>query len=133
MRAAMMALVLVFGFAGGVAAQDRDVEATISAQIDAFLEDDFVRAFTFASPVIQGLFQTPDNFGVMVRRGYPMVWRPAEVRYLEQRQAGGATYQKVIITDGAGAIHLLEYEMVQLETGWKINGVQMLRPGAGNA
>jgi len=129
----MMALVLVFGFAGGVAAQDRDVEATISAQIDAFLEDDFVRAFTFASPVIQGLFQTPDNFGVMVRRGYPMVWRPAEVRYLEQRQAGGATYQKVIITDGAGAIHLLEYEMVQLETGWKINGVQMLRPGAGNA
>lgn len=108
------------------AAQGAEIEATISAQIEAFKQDDFARAFTFASPSIQGLFQTPDNFGRMVRGGYPMVWRPAEVRYLELKETAGFQFQRVLITDADGASHLLEYQMVNLDGEWKINGVRLL-------
>ena len=51
-----------------------------------FLQDDFATAFTFASPNIQGIFGTHQNFGQMVRSGYPMVWRPADVQYIELRE-----------------------------------------------
>ena len=54
------------------------IESVISKQIEAFRADDFATAFTFASPNIRSMFGTPDNFGVMVRRGYPMVWRPGQ-------------------------------------------------------
>jgi hypothetical protein len=105
------------------------IEGTIQSQIDAFLADDFATAFTFASPSIKGMFGTPDRFGTMVRQGYPMVWRPGAVRYLDLREVGGRQVQRVMITDQAGAIHMLEYYMIEGPEGWQINGVQLL-PGA---
>ncbi|MES0826354.1 DUF4864 domain-containing protein [Ruegeria sp. SCP11] len=126
MRRFVFALSLCAGLASGAFAQSDEIEANISAQIQAFKADDFTTAFTFASPNIQRLFQTPENFGVMVKRGYPMVWRPADVRFLELREVAGALWQKVMITDGGGRVHILDYQMVPLETGWKINGVQLL-------
>ena len=63
----------------------------------------------------------------MVAQGYPMVWRPAEVRYLELREVAGTFLQQVMITDAAGARHILEYQMQELEGGWKINGVQIVK------
>ncbi|MCR9124740.1 MAG: DUF4864 domain-containing protein [Rhodobacteraceae bacterium] len=125
----VLLLAMVFGQAS--VAQEQDIRSTISAQIEAFQADDFVGAFDYASPNIQNIFRTPDNFGAMVRRGYPMVWRPAEVRYLELREIAGQLWQKVLITDAQGAVHVLDYQMVQQENGWKINGVQLVpQPGA---
>ncbi|MEW2918009.1 DUF4864 domain-containing protein [Ruegeria sp. ANG10] len=126
MRRILLALSLSAGLASGAFAQSAEIEANIAAQIKAFEADDFATAFTFASPNIQQLFQTPENFGVMVRRGYPMVWRPAEVQFLELREVAGALWQKVMITDDAGRVHILDYQMVQMDNGWKINGVQLL-------
>jgi len=126
MRRLLLAVSLSAGLASGVFAQSDEIEANIRAQIQAFKADDFATAFTFASPNIQRLFQTPENFGVMVKRGYPMVWRPADVRFLELREVAGALWQKVMITDGAGRVHILDYQMVPLDNGWKINGVQLL-------
>ncbi len=126
MRRLLLALSLSAGVASGAFAQNAEIEANISAQIQAFKADDFATAFTFASPNIQRLFGDPDNFGVMVRRGYPMVWRPAQVRFLELREISGALWQKVMITDGDGRVHLLDYQMIQQEGRWKINGVQLL-------
>ncbi len=102
------------------------IESTIRGQIDAFLADDYTRAFTFASPMIQGMFGTPENFGAMVSRGYPMVHRPTAVRMLEQREVSGQLYQRVMVTDGAGATHLLDYQMIRAGDAWQINGVQLL-------
>ena len=67
--------------AGAFAGPKEDVQATISAQLEAFLKDDFETAFTFASPSIRSMFQTPQNFGLMVQRGYPMVWRPQKFSF----------------------------------------------------
>jgi hypothetical protein len=30
------------------------------------------------------------------------------------------------VTDGKGMIHLFDYEMIETETGWKINGVRFI-------
>ncbi|WP_298850436.1 DUF4864 domain-containing protein [uncultured Ruegeria sp.] len=122
----LLAVSLSAGLASGAFAQNAEIEANIAAQIQAFKADDFAKAFTFASPNIQQLFQNPDNFGAMVRNGYPMVWRPADVRFLELREIAGALWQKVMITDGNGRFHILDYQMIPLEGGWKINGVQLL-------
>ena len=102
------------------------IEGTIRGQIDAFLADDFNRAFTFASPMIQGMFGTPENFGAMVRQGYPMVYHPTSVRMLEQREVSGNIWQRIMVTDQAGATHMLDYQMIQTDKGWQINGVQLL-------
>lgn len=131
MRRVILAIGFLVGMLGMASAQGADIEATISNQIEAFKADDFVRAFSFASPNIQTLFQTPEIFGRMVTQGYPMVWRPADVQYLELREAAGKLWQQVLITDAAGVVHILEYQMQELESGWKINGVRILEaPGA---
>ncbi len=106
-------------------AQQDPIQSTITSQIEALQADDFATAFTFASPTIQGLFGTPENFGMMVQQGYPMVYRPAEVQMLDQREISGALYQRVLIRDANGRGFVLEYQMIETPEGWKINGVDM--------
>lgn len=110
-------------------AQQDAIQSTILNQIEAFRADDFATAFSLASPVIKGIFGTSDNFGAMVRNGYPMVHRPAEVRMLEKRQVAGMTVQRVLITDAQGRSHVLDYQMVETPEGWQINGVSLLPSG----
>jgi hypothetical protein len=113
-------------------AQEGGIEGTIRGQIDAFLKDDFATAFGFASPTIKGMFGTPENFGAMVRNGYPMVHRPADVTMLDRREVAGRLWQRVQITDQSGRVHLLDYQMIETAEGWQINGVQLLTaPGVG--
>ena len=129
-RLAALALLLSATLATAQEAPNPAIEGTIRGQIDAFLADDFATAFTFASPNIKRIFQTPENFGTMVRNGYPMVHRPAQVQMLELRDVAGALWQRVMVTDQAGRTHVLDYQMIQTPEGWQINGVQLL-PQAG--
>ena len=115
----------------GAAAQQAEIEATITGQFDAFRADDFSTALGFATPQLQRFFQTPENFRQMVTTGYPMVQNPAEVRFLDRRGEGADIWQVVQITDGRGFTHLLAYLMQQTEDGWRIGAVQILdAPGA---
>ena len=127
MRAVILSLFLAFAALPG-AAQDDPVSGVIQKQIEAFLADDFETAFGFASPSIKSIFGTPENFGTMVRNGYPMVHRPGRVTYLDRRPGEGATYQDVEIVDRDGRAHYLEYEMVETPYGWQINGVRFIAP-----
>ena len=103
------------------------ITSTIQSQFDALSKDDFEQAFTYASPFIKGLFGTSQNFGVMVSRSYPMVHRAEDVRFLELRSIAGSLYQKVQVRDAEGRIHFLDYQMIEEENGWKINGVQLIK------
>jgi hypothetical protein len=113
-------------FALPVAAQDAPIREVIQNQIDAFQADDLPRAFSFASPNIKGIFGTAENFGAMVKQGYPMVYRPAEVEMQELREIAGNLWQRVRITDQAGRGHFLDYMMIETPEGWQINAVQLL-------
>ena len=64
------------------------IEDVITSQLDAFNARNTERAFSFASPMIKRLFGTPDNFGGMVARGYPMVWDNDFVRFLDRAERG---------------------------------------------
>ncbi len=126
MRNGLYALFLAAVLTLPAAAQEGPIRSTIESQIQAFQADDFARAFTFASPTIKGMFGTPENFGAMVKQGYPMVYRPAEVQMMELREVAGALWQRVRITDQAGAGWYLDYMMVETPEGWQINAVQIL-------
>ena len=39
----------------------------------------------------------------------------------------GEIWQKILIRDQSGNVHLLDYQMIQTSDGWRINGVQLLR------
>ena len=131
MRKLFPGLFLAAALASSVWAQDvlpREprIEDTIQSQIDAFLKDDFETAFTFASPNIRSIFRTPENFGRMVRQGYPMVWRPEDVTFGELRELNGGLYQTVILKDAAGDLHYLAYRMDMIAGDWRISGVQII-------
>jgi hypothetical protein len=129
MRRLMFGFALWIACALGAAAQDRGaIAGTINGQFDAFRAEDVDRAFSFASPNIQGIFRTPENFGATVRGGYPMVWQPGEVQFLELREEAGRLWQMVQVTDAGGAIHYLGYQMIETPDGWRINAVRVMDP-----
>ena len=133
MKLNLYGLVLAAGLALPATAQETrvpEIEATIQGQITAFLAEDVTTAFGFAAPNIKGFFGTAENFGAMVRQGYPMVWNPSAVRMLDLRNEQGNLMQRVMVTDQAGRTHLLDYQMLETPEGWQINGVQLL-PEAG--
>ena len=108
-------------------AQDSDaIEDVIANQLSAFNDRDVQTAWSFASPMIQGLFGNPQNFGTMVEQGYPMVWTNSDVQFLELREIAGQFYQKVLVRDATGQRHVMEYAMVDTPAGWLINGVSEL-------
>ena len=128
MRSHLLAPLLALSLCVAAPAWPSEITRTIEAQIDAFLADDVDTAFSFASPGIKQMFRTPERFGQMVRSGYPMVYRPADLRFLDRRDhPGGGQVQRVMITDQTGAVHMLDYLMIQTADGWQIAGVQLLR------
>lgn len=114
------------GRAKEVLPPETGISDVISDQIEAFREDDFFGAFQFASPNIQTQFGTPDRFGAMVRNGYPMVWRPGDVRFGALREVDGQIWQEVLITDEAGKRFGLAYRMERVLGEWKIGGVMVI-------
>ncbi len=130
MRAILTAALIWIATSAAMADEPAEaIQSTISGQITAFLADDFAAAFEFASPTIKQIFGTSERFGQMVRQGFPMVWRPADVRFLDLRDEAGRLIQRVMIRDGAGQVHLLDYQMIQTEKGWQINGVALVNDG----
>ncbi len=126
MRNGLYAVLLASVLAFPAAAQEEPIRNTIQSQIDAFQADDFARAFTFASPTIKQMFGTPENFGAMVKQGYPMVYRPSSVEMQDLREIAGNLWQRVRVIDQAGAGWYLDYMMVETTEGWQINAVQLL-------
>ena len=124
MRLSVLTLLLLAAFPAF--AQEEPIQQTINSQLEALQADDFATAFSFASPTIQGLFGTAENFGAMVQNGYPMVYRPADIQMLELREIAGNLYQRVLVTDANGRGFMLEYQMIETTEGWRIDGVDLL-------
>lgn len=129
MRATFLAVALALppALAAAQDAEDRAaIEAVISDQLSDFVARDLAGAWDHASPAIQGIFGSPEGFGAMVENGYPMVWDNRQARFLDLREERGALRQKVMVEDPEGRLWVLDYEMVELEDGWRIGGVRVL-------
>ena len=108
-------------------ADEAAIQNVITSQVEAFQADDFDGAFTYASPTIKRLFGSPETFGRMVKQGYPMVWRPVNVEYLELKEQGEGFVQNVLFTDQQGALHIIAYDLITTPDGWQINAVRLLK------
>jgi hypothetical protein len=128
----MRALLLAFGLVAlPVAAPAQDagaqaaIEAVITDQLADFVARDVPGAWEEASPMIQGMFGSPENFGAMVENAYPMVWDNRAAEFQDLEEEAGSLRQTVRVEDPEGRGWLLDYFMVETEAGWKINGVQV--------
>jgi Domain of unknown function (DUF4864) len=109
----------------------RAVRAVVEAQLSAFAADDAKRAFSYAAPAIREMFGTPDRFMEMVRAGYPVVYRPASVVFLNPEWIEGQLVQGVHLTDASGALWLAVYRLErQPDKSWRISGCEV-QPSSG--
>lgn len=107
------------------------VRAIVEAQLSAFAADDAKRAFSYAAPSIREMFGTPDRFMQMVRAGYPVVYRPASVVFLNPERVEGQLLQGVHLTDSSGALWLAIYRIErQPDKTWRISGCDV-QPSSG--
>jgi len=103
------------------AAEAKAVRALVEAQLAAFASDDAAKAFSYATPAIQAMFVTAERFLAMVRQSYPMVYRPASVRFLQPERVDGRLLQRVQMVDDEGAPWLVVYEVErQADSSWRI-------------
>ncbi len=100
-----------------------EVRSTISSQIDAFKENNVNKAYTFAAPNIQAQFPNPDIFGLMVRNGYPIIWKPKSFKFTEFKALGTTCIQRVLFQSDSGSIASYDYILEKNDNVWKIAGV----------
>jgi hypothetical protein len=120
---------LVASAQGAVPPEDAQaVREVIQAQLDAFLHDDAPRAFSLATPGIRQTFGSPENFLLMVRHSYAVVYRPKNVIFEAPLLVDGQVLQPVRLTDGEGRGWIAVYPMQRQPDGsWRTNGCQLAR------
>lgn len=119
-----------------IAAADRtEFQRIISEQIEAFHADDGGKAFGYAAPVIRQMFQNPDNFMSMVKKGYPQVYRQQSFTFGEvTTEMMGRPTQRVTIVDVNGKIWTALYSLEKQPDGtWKISGCSLVQVPAADA
>jgi hypothetical protein len=100
-----------------------EIRAVIEAQLAAFAADDAAKAYSFASPAIQRMFGTPEDFLMMVRTAYPVVYRPSSVLFRPLQAVDGELIQVVQMSDADGRVWLALYKMQkQADGSWRIDG-----------
>lgn len=132
MRLKFLAFLLIGLFLGLSANADdpRRVGITdvIGAQLDAFQRDDASAAFAFASPDIQAIFGSPENFLRMVAASYAPVYRPRATTYLDLVERDGTLVQRVLFTGPEGGQVVALYTMVRHTDGnWRIGGCVLVQ------
>ncbi|MFO1148772.1 MAG: DUF4864 domain-containing protein [Alsobacter sp.] len=104
------------------------IRSIIEDQLEAFRHDDAATAYGFASPGIQRMFPTQDEFMSMVKRGYAPVYRPQSFTFARTTDINGTIAQEVRIVDADGGQWLALYTMEQQADGsWKISGCRLVK------
>ncbi len=128
--AALLALLPAAALAGE--AEQSAARSVVGAQIEAFLNGDFEKAYTFASPGIRQKFPTLEQFMTMVQRGYQPVFRPGNYGFGRIEERGGEIVLEVLISGPDGKDYTAIYFMERQDDGsWKIAGVNIRQGAAG--
>jgi len=108
---------------------DREgIRSAITAQLEAFRQDDYDAAFAIAAPGIQEKYQNAETFTNMVALAYPQVHRPRKIAFLDLVDTNGLLLQQVLLTGPEGLEVLALFEMVQIDRVWRINGCLLAMP-----
>ena len=119
---------LVFlSLAPSARAADTEVEATITAQIDAFNRDDAIKAESFASQSIKDMFPDPGAFLGMVKRGYAPLIHPRSTHFDAAVASDSGTVQHVTVVDKDGAVWTAVYTLTKVDGHWVISGCVLVK------
>ena len=120
-----VAVMVLGGVRGGAAQVDeaRAAERVVMRQLQAFREDDYDTAYTFAATVIREAFDRV-AFERMVRVGYPEIARSAHASVSKhETTVDDRRYITVRILGANGVRIVATYELVREGTDWRISGV----------
>ena len=100
-----------------------EIRKTIEKQLAAFQEDNFVAAFSLASPSIQEKFSNWDNFKRIVTTDYQAVYRPRSVMFRGMTMVENFPAQNLILMNSSGSLLEATYVMQQQQDyTWRIHG-----------
>jgi hypothetical protein len=60
----------------------KQIIQVVQAQLNAFAQDDAVKAFSYSAPNIKQLMGNAENFIELVRTRYQVVYRPISTSYM---------------------------------------------------
>ena len=105
------------------AADEKSVRSAVESQLAAFAKDDAGKAFSWAAPNVREAVGNAAGFMAMVKKDYPVVYRPASVAFLNTEGKDDAAIQRVQMTDKAGDAWLAVYSLQrQKDKTWRITG-----------
>jgi Domain of unknown function (DUF4864) len=117
-RFLISALLFVFLLAPARAesADQQAFQAVISGQLDAFKTEDYQTAYSYAAPIVKGVFPNVDTFMAMVKRGYGPIYKNSKYVFTELKtDTLGRPAQHVIITASDGKRYEAVYaQMVEI-------------------
>lgn len=113
--------------AGLSAADEKNVHAVVQGQLAVLARDDASKAFSYAAPNVREAVGTAEGFLALVRRSYPVVYRPASVAFLKPESKDGLVIQRVQMLDDQGNAWLAAYSLQrQKDKAWRITGCQVV-------
>ncbi len=105
------------------ASDEEEIISVVSAQLQAFQDDDFEKAYSYASPTIKTIFPDYKKFRDMVVGQYQAVYRPSSINIGSVSTEGGIPFLEVYLVDPDGIFVTAIYSMQQQEnSSWLING-----------
>jgi ketosteroid isomerase-like protein len=135
MRSIFAAVLMICALGQAHAASDADrsaIRGIIQDQIEAFRQDDAARAFSYATPSLQGMFGSQERFMAMVKDAYKPVYRPRSIAMGEFRDTpDGGMSLSVRLQDLDGADWVALYTLEQQADGtWRISACYLTKePG----
>ena len=103
--------------------EENEIKSIVNQQLEAFQNDDFEKAYSFASPTIKKMFSSPEVFRKMVIGGYQAVYRPQSIKMGSVEIIKGVTTLKVYLVDPNGEFVTANYLMEKQGNGeWLIAG-----------
>ena len=123
----LLLFALIFIFIGNSFAitidEENEIKSIVNQQLEAFKNDDFEKAYSFASPTIKKMFSSPEVFKKMVIGGYQAVYRPQSIKIGSVEIIKGVATLKVYLVDPNGEFVTANYLMEKQENGeWLISG-----------
>ena len=135
--AALSTLLMAAAVAAQPASAEADAQAirsTVQAQLSAMAKDDPERAFSYAAPGIREQFGDAATFMAMVRKGYPMVIKPAATTFFVPVAGAAAASQQVRLQDAEGRLWLATYTLLRQPGGvWRIAGCSVVADSGGRS
>ena len=99
----LLLFALIFIFIGNSFAitidEENEIKSIVNQQLEAFKNDDFEKAYSFASPTIKKMFSSPEVFRKMVIGGYQAVYRPQSIKIGSVEITKGVATLKVYLVD----------------------------------